>query len=140
YILTRNPECLQKMKECMAGAIKLKDNPTGFSRQGKSGYFMMGIATEGMYYYWLLTGDKDTLETLRSLSDFLLGEGRSGASPNAACGVALLYHLTGEEKYKQGALSFLKAYTEQRPKGFAQSWRNSAYAWYYLSKVAKREQ
>ena len=140
YILTRNPECLQKMKECMAGAIKLKDNPTGFSRQGKSGYFMMGIATEGMYYYWLLTGDKDTLETIRSVSDFLLGEGRSGASPNAACGVALLYHLTGEEKYKQGALGFLKASLEQRPKGFAQSWRNSAYAWYYLSKVAKQGQ
>lgn len=138
YILTRDPKCLQKMKECMAGAIKLKDNPKGFSKQGKSGYFMMGIATEGMYYYWLLTGDKDTLETIQSVSEFLMGEGRSGATANAACGIALMYGQTGDDKYKESALGMLKANQEQRPKGFGQSWRSSGYAWYYLSNLARQ--
>lgn len=137
YILTRDPKCLEKMKECMVGAIKLKENPKGFSRQGKSGYFMMGIASEGMYYYWLLTGDKDTLETLTNLTDFQIGEGRGGSAANSSCAIAFLYRFTSDEKYKKAALSFLNTKQERRPKGFGQNWRNAPYAWYYLSNVGK---
>jgi hypothetical protein len=135
YILTRDPKCLDKMKECMAGAIKLKDNPKGFSKQGKSGYFMMGVASEGMYYYWLLTGDKDTLDTIKSVGEFQMGEGRNDSVASAACAIALMYRQTGDDKYKESALSFLKAKEEKRPKNFGQHWRSAAYAWYYLSNL-----
>lgn len=139
YILTRDPACLAKMKECMAGAIALKGNPKGFSRQGSSGYFMMGIATEGMYYYWLLTGDKDTLETIKSVTDFQVGEARKASVGNSACATAFMYRQTGDAAYKEAALSFLKPAAERRPKGFGSSWRNSAYAWYYLSSLSERK-
>ena len=139
YMLTRDPKCIDKMKECMAGAIKLKNDPKGFSKQGKSGYFMMGIASEGMYYYWLLTKDPDTFDTIKNLSEFMMGDGRNSCVGNSACSVAFLYGQTGDAKYKDSALGFLKAADERRPKGFGQSWRNSAYAWYWLSNVAERE-
>jgi hypothetical protein len=133
YLLTRDPKCLDKMRECMAGALKLKDTPQGFSKQGKSGYFMMGIATEGMYYYWLLTGDKDTLATIKNVSDFQIGEARNASVANSSCAIAFLYRQTGDDKYKQAALDFLKPKEEMRPKNFGSHWRNAAYAWYYLS-------
>ena len=139
YILTRDPKCLEKMKECVAGALKLKGNPKGFSNQGGTGYFMMGIAIEGMYYYWLLTGDQDTLATIKSVTDFLMGDGKGGAMGNAACGMAVIYRQTGEEKYQEAALGRLKAHREERPKGFGCSWRNAAYAWYYLSNLAEKK-
>jgi hypothetical protein len=139
YILTRDPACIEKMKECMAPAIKMKDNPKGFSRQGSSGYFMMGIATEGMYYHWLLTGDADTFETMKSITDFQIGEARNSSVANSACATALMYRQLGDDKYKAGALSFLKDSRENRPKGFGSSWRNAGYAWYYLSDLAARK-
>jgi rhamnogalacturonyl hydrolase YesR len=100
---------------------------------------MMGVATEGMYYYWLLTGDKDTLETIRSVVDFQMGEGKSGTTCNAACCMALMYAETKDEKYKEAAMGRLKPSAETRPKGFGQSWRSSAYAWYYLSNLAEKK-
>jgi len=122
----------------MAPANKLQGNPKGFSRQGKSGYFMMGIATEGMYYHWLLTGDKETFATLKTLGDFQIDEGRKGQNGNAACGVAFLYNQLGDEAYRKAAISLIKTSPERRPKGFGLNWRNTPYALYYLSTLPQK--
>jgi hypothetical protein len=144
YILTRDPKCLEKMKECVAGALKLKANPKGFSNQGGTGYFMMGIAAEGLCYYWWLTGDKDTLETIQAIDDFLIPEipkkGKDYVTCNLTCSLGLSYRQTGDEKYKNAALELFKMSTgEHRPKGFGQQWRNAAYAWYYLSSLGEKK-
>jgi hypothetical protein len=74
---------------------------------------------------------------LTNLTDFQIGEGRGDSAANSSCAIAFLYRLTGDEKYKKSALSFLKSKQERRPKGFGQNWRNAPYAWYYLSNVGK---
>jgi hypothetical protein len=144
YMLTHDPKCLEKMKECVAGALKLKANPKGFSGQGPSGYFMMGIAAEGLCYYWWLTGDNDTLQTIQAIDDFLIPEipkkGKDYVTCNLTCSLALTYRQTGDEKYRNAALDLFKMSTgEHRPKGFGQQWRNAGYAWYYLSNLGEKK-
>lgn len=148
YILTHDPKILEKMKECVAGALKNKGNPKNFTNQGETGWFMMGIAAEGLTYYWMLTGDKDVLQVVQEIDDYLLPEvGKKGKYPpkdritsNLSFSLGVNYRETGDEKYKAAALELFKLNAEEkRPKGFGQQWRNSAYTWYYLSNLPAKK-
>jgi rhamnogalacturonyl hydrolase YesR len=102
---------------------------------------MLGIASEGLAYYWWLTGDKETLDTIKLIADYqLTDKGKKGTVANSACDLALMYRQTGDEKYRAAALELLKPHQEDRPKGFGQSWRSTAYAWYYLSNLGEKKE
>ncbi|MDD4892050.1 MAG: hypothetical protein PHU85_19180, partial [Phycisphaerae bacterium] len=145
YLLTRDPQCLAKMKQCVAVALKYKSNPFFFAESRDSGLFMIGISSEGLGYYWQLTGDADTLELLKSVADFMAGKietakNKDVVTTNITFALSLVYRQTGDEKYRKAALAqFARGDSERRPKGFGQHWRNCAYTWYYLSNLGEKK-
>ncbi|MCG3178043.1 MAG: hypothetical protein BIFFINMI_00366 [Phycisphaerae bacterium] len=140
YKLTHDKACLDVMKRIMTKAEALTDNPKGFSKQGKSGYFMMGIAREGMLDWWQLTKDDKAVAVVKSITDFLLTGGGGLQGAQDAYPLAYCYRSTGEQAYRDAAVKLLtRTGTEQRPKGFGMSWRSTPYAWYYLSDLAAKD-
>ena len=140
YRLTHSPLHLAKIKECVHGARRYRKSPRGYCGNRSSGYFMMGIAAEGLVNAWWLTGDKETFDTVRAMCDFLEPEcGKKNSkyiTTNMTLAYALMYRETGEKKYRDAAVKLLKLCGVQaRPKGFGQQWRNCGFAWHYLSKL-----
>ncbi len=139
YQLTHDKACLNVMQRIITKANNIKD-AKGFSKQGKSGYFMMGIAREGMLYWAWETGDKDAVATMKMITDFLLDGGGKVQGPQDAYPLAVCYRLTGEQKYRDAAVKLLdRKKLENRPKGFGMDWRSTPYAWYYLSNLVEKD-
>lgn len=148
YLLTRDPKCLEQMKKCVAAGIQAatkNGGPYFFAEKRDGGLFMIGISSEGLGYYFQLTGDPATLELLKSVADFMSGKIESAknkdvCTTNITFALSLVYRQTGDEKYKKACLDqFARSGTEQRPKGFGQHWRNCAYTWYYLSNLGEKK-
>ncbi len=113
--------------------------PTKSGRYYKGDKFMWGIAYEGMVYAYWATGNEEIIDALKGAYEKRLAD--EYMISNLVLGVALLYHKTGEEKYKDYAWKVLAtADSLPRPKIFGLKWRNSAYALYYLSNAAEKEQ
>lgn len=139
WLLTGQQPVMDMMKRTVAAGVKNRTDPKKFSKQGKSGYFMMGIAAEGLLYYNWLTGDNESADTVRAICDYLM-DGRGLQGPQLAYPLAFTWRRTGEDRYRDEAVKLLsKTGMENRPKGFGMSWRSTPYAWYYLSTLAEGE-
>jgi len=126
-------------KTVAAGAGQAKKGGSSFGHS--KGQFMYGIASEGLVRYWWITKDEGAVNTVKVMNDWLIESGKlKDATPNSAMSMGFLWRQTGDDKYREATIKLLKwGGTETRPKGFGQSWRNTAYAWYYLSNLAQTE-
>jgi len=140
YELTGEAKYLERIREIVKRAqdhLK-KNGPDAFAHA--SGKFMYGIGMEGILYEYELTGDPSSLALVRALADHLIDwmskRNQTRLHPNTTFALAVLYHKTGDPKYKQICLSTLEgveAHDGGEVKAVGQSFRNAPRAFHYLT-------
>ncbi|MHC4916977.1 MAG: hypothetical protein ACYTGB_15965, partial [Planctomycetota bacterium] len=80
--------------------------------------------------------DTETFEKIKAGVDKL--DGKAADYANMTLGLAYVYAVTGEEKYRDQAWkAFTRCKAKNRPKTFGIQWRNTGFALYFLSKACK---
>ncbi|MHC4917813.1 MAG: hypothetical protein ACYTGB_20240, partial [Planctomycetota bacterium] len=132
-------DVMDMMKKTAGAGRRHLDKKGGKGFGHSKGQFMYGHATEGLIRYWWITGDDKAVETVRGMNDWLISADKVGAAgKNSAMSMAFLWRRTGEGKYREAALRLLRRSGKKtRPKSFGQEYRSTAYAWYFLSKLAE---
>ncbi|MFW6159411.1 MAG: hypothetical protein ACOC8E_08650, partial [Planctomycetota bacterium] len=131
YELTLDKKYFDRMKGMAYRAMRQFRR----GRYSKGGKFMWGIANEGLCHYYWVSGDPKVIETLKTgLEQY---SGRTNYA-NGALVLAMMYRVTGEQKYADWAwkaLSRQKAH--HRVHGPGCQFRGTHFALYFLSKAAE---
>lgn len=134
YMLTGGSEDVMKMmKRTVAAGLRHARQAGGKGFGHSKGQFMYGLATEGLIRYHWLTGDKDAVEIIKVMNDWLIERDLNGAVANSAMSMAFLWRQTDDEKYRKAAVRLMALKPVSRPKAFGQEMRSTGYAWHYLS-------
>lgn len=130
YQCTGDKKYLAKAREVIdAGLARQKEFDGGLN---KTANFTDGICAEAWAKYYLATGEKDVLDGVIALEDFLgprevaVGKRPTAGWGNAAMGAGLAYLKTGDRKYADYGLSCLKAKPGHLSKDSADMFRNAA--------------
>jgi len=127
YELTGEKKYLDRMKGLAYRAMAQWRR----GKYSKGDPFMWGIANEGVVYYYWVSGDKKVIEDLKTGID--KRGNRAGNNANMALGNAMVYAVTGEQKYADLAWgAFRQGKADSRPKSFGLAWRNTPFALYFL--------
>jgi hypothetical protein len=130
YQCTGEKKYLTKAREVIdTGLARQKQFDGGLN---KTANFTDGICAEAWSKYYLVTGDKDVLDGVVALEDFLgprevaVGKRPTAGWGNAAMGAGLAYVKTGDKKYADYGMSCLKAKPGHLSKDSADMFRNAA--------------
>jgi hypothetical protein len=111
-----------------------------------SGFFQLGLTMEGFLFYFLETGDERAVGSVKDNADAMMArcwkDGRydSGGRENTAFAYAFLWRWTGNPEYRKVALWLLaNAERKDKVKDYGMAYRSTAYAVYYLSKLADED-
>jgi hypothetical protein len=131
YERTGEKEYFDRMKGMAERAMKQFQR----GKYPKGGKFMWGIANEGLCHYYWASGDPRVIETLKAgLEKY---SGRSNY-PNGALACAMMYRVTGEQKYADWAW---KALSRQKPSsrvhGPGCQFRGTHFALFFLSSASE---
>jgi exo-rhamnogalacturonan lyase-like protein len=104
-------------------------------KYSKGGKFMWGIANEGLCHYYWVSGDPKVIEALKAgLAKY---SGRSNY-PNGALACAMMYRVTGEQKYADWAWKALtRMKVSSRVHNAGCQFRGTHFALYFLSDASK---
>jgi len=130
YELTREKKYFTRLKG-LAGRAMRQFKRGKYSKGG----FHDGIANEGLVYYYWVSGDPAVIETFKTGFE---KSKRKTSYPNMALGLALMYRVTGEQKYADWAW---KAMSRQKPSSRVHNpgcqYRGTHFALYFLSDASK---
>ena len=131
YELTLDKKYFDRMKSMANRAMRYFKN----GRYPKGGKFMWGIANEGLCHYYWVSGDPKVIETFKT--GFAKYTGRSNY-PNGALALAMMYRVTGEQKYADWAWRALaRQKAHHRVHGPGCQFRGTHFALFFLSKASE---
>lgn len=148
HMLTGDRKFLDRIQDVAAHGIK-RVGGGGMFNGSDGASFQLGITMEGFMTGYLATGDEKLAETLRKHADAQLAKywqgGKYGGklahqSMNSAAAFAFLYRKYGQAQYAEAArnlMASVKGFDKLKDTGLV--YRSTAYACYWLSKLAENE-
>jgi hypothetical protein len=109
--------------------------------------FQVGLVTEGLRDWYILTGDREVLDRIRRAVDWMLetyGDPEKGFKDASAypgfAGLGIAWEMTGDERYLDAALRHAKHYLAtpygSKVKDYGMAFRSSPYFLWWLQKDA----